>query len=90
VSHGRKHRAAREVLGPVGVGAVGQQARGGGVGEGHLGGVGVVRGVPTRVLGVVPCDLRHTGRESFYLGLVRSSEHRHVGSAGSDWWRRAG
>jgi len=57
------------VLGPVGVGRVGEQAGGGGVREGHPGGVGVVWGVPARVLGVVPCDLRHTGREQLHVRL---------------------
>jgi len=56
------------MLGPVGVRAVGEQAGRGGVGERHPGGVGVVGGVPSRVLGVIPCDLRHTGRQQLHVG----------------------
>ena len=56
VPHGREGGAPSEVLGPVGVGNVGDEAGGGGerAGARHSAEVGVVGGVGFRVLGVVP------------------------------------
>lgn len=68
VPHGREYGAPGEVLGPVGVGDVGDEAGGGGerAGSRHSGEVGVVGGVAFRVLGVVPCNFRYTGSQHLH------------------------
>jgi len=68
VPHGREGGAPGEVLGPVGVGNVGDEAGGGGerAGARHSAEVGVVGGVGFRVLGVVPCNFRYTGGQHLH------------------------